>query len=372
MHQLKIKLEGILFDIPLLFFRGGNFLKKFLTILLTFLASLLLTFTFTGNTVKAATQSAINYSISSELPQNQISKKIGYYDLKVTPGQKETIKFKINNNDTNNHTYKVSVNRAETDVNGVIDYNDHGTAPDSDLQYNIEKLVRYPKEVAVNANSSKEVAIDLTAPKGDFSGELLGGIFVQENNQIQNPKKLPKGVTLRNQYNYVLGLQLQQNTDPVKPDLKLVKAFETDNNGQVSVDAEMDNDVPTLEKQVTVDAEVRPQNSQKIVLKTDKQKMSMAPNSDFYYPVNVNTVTGPSKNKRLKPGKYTMYLDVKANNNKNNWNLKRNFTVTNKQVAKINHKNPNRAKDTWIILGIILALIVAAGGVISYYRKNRR
>ncbi|MFC6175907.1 DUF916 and DUF3324 domain-containing protein [Companilactobacillus huachuanensis] len=347
-------------------------MKKYLTIFLTLIASIILVFVFDNRTVEAATPNGVNYSISPELPSNQISKNIGYYDLKVTPGQSETIKFKINNTDTKEHSYKVSVNRAATDINGVIDYNDHGIAPDSDLQYNIEKLVTYPKEVTVAANSSKEVSIKLDAPKGDFSGELLGGIFVQENNQINNDKKLPKGVTLRNQYNYVLGLQLQQNTDAVKPDLKFVKVFETDNNGQISVDGEMDNDVPTLENKVSVDAKVTAQNSSKIILKSDKKAMSMAPNSDFYYPVNVNTVTGPSKNKRLKPGKYTMYLSVKANNGKNHWNLKRNFVVTKKQMAKINHKNPDRAMDLWIILGAILALVVIAGFVIKHYRKNSR
>lgn len=348
-------------------------MKKYLTVLLTLMASILFGFTVNQKTALAETTGGgVNYSISPELPDNQAAKNIGYYDLKVTPGQKETIKFKINNTDDKNHTYKVSINRAATDINGVIDYNDHGVKPDSDLQYDIEKLVTYPKEVAVNAKSSKEVSIELTAPKGDITGELLGGIFVQENNQINNDEKLPKGVTLRNQYNYVLGLQVQTNTNPVKPNVKLVKAFETDNDGQVSVDAKLDNDVPTLEKEVSVDAKVTPLNGSKVLLKSSKEKMSMAPDSYFEYPVNVNTVTGPSKNKRLKPGKYTMYVDVKANNGQNHWNLKRNFTVTNKEIAKINHKNPNRSMDLWIILGVILALLVIAGFVIKRYRKNRK
>ncbi|WP_119326453.1 DUF916 and DUF3324 domain-containing protein [Companilactobacillus musae] len=348
-------------------------MKKYLMILLTVFGSLLLTFTFNQKTVNAATQSPVNYSVSSIPADNQIDKSIGYYDLKVTPGQKETIKFKINNNDNIDHTYKVSVNRAETDTNGVIDYNDHGKLANKDLKYNIEKLVSYPKEVDVSANNSKEVSIQITAPDGKFSGELLGGILVHENGQAQNTGKLPKGVTIRNEYNYVLGLQLQQNTDAVKPDLKLVKAFETNNNGQVSVDAEMDNDVPTLEKKVAVSAKVTPKNSSsKVLLSSSKKNLSMAPDSDFDYPVNVNTVTGPSKNKRLKPGTYTMYLNVKANNGQNAWKLKRNFTVTNKQIAKINKTTPNRSKDIWIILGGIAILVIIAGSVIFAYRKNKK
>lgn len=340
-------------------------------IILTFVAGLLVIFT-SGTTVLAAGKSAVNYSISPELPENQIDKSLGYYDLKVNPGQKETIKFKINNTDTKNHTYKVSVNRARTDINGVIDYNDHGTKPDTSSQYDIENLVTYPKKVTVNANSSKEVTIDISAPSGKFTGELLGGIFVKENNQIDNTGKLPKGITLRNEYNYVLGLQLRQNTDAVKSDIKLDKSFETNNNGQVAVVAEMDNDVPTLEKQVEVSARVTPKNSNKVILKSEKKSMSMAPNSYFNYPINVNTITGPSKNKRLKSGTYTMYLDVRANNNKDKWNLKRNFTVTNKQVAKINNKTPDRSKDVWIILGVIAVLVIAGAIVIRVYRRNKR
>ncbi|WP_057880760.1 DUF916 and DUF3324 domain-containing protein [Companilactobacillus kimchiensis] len=347
-------------------------MKKNLLIFLMFCTSFLLTFMVTENTVNAAAATPVNYSITPEPASNQIDKNISYYDLKVTPGQKETIKFKINNDDINNHTYKVLVNRATTDVNGVIDYNLHNIAPDSDLQDNIEKLATYPQTVAVDARSSKEVAIDLTAPKSEFTGELLGGIFVEENDQVANDSKLPKGVSLKNKYNYVLGLQLQQNTATIKPDLKLVKAFQAVKSGQVYVDAEMDNDVPTIEKNVTVDAKVTPKDSPKIILKADKAKMSMAPNSDFDYPVDVNSVTGANKNKRLKPGTYTMDLSVKANNNKNSWNLKRNFTVTSEQNAKLNKTVPNRSKDIWIILGSIAILIVIAGSVILIYRKNKR
>lgn len=324
---------------------------------------------FSGKTVDAATSSTVNYSVSPIVADNQIDKSIGYYDLKVTPGQKETIKFKINNNDAVDHTYKISVNRAETDQNGVIDYNTHGKKAEKELQYDIEKLVSYPKEVTVSADSSKEVSIQLTAPKGNFSGQLLGGIFVHENGQVQNTGKLPKGVTIKNEYNYVLGLQLQQSTNEVKPDLRLTRAFETNNNGQVSVAAELDNDVPTLERDVSVSARVTPRNSNKVLLSSSKKKMSIAPNTTFDYPTDVNTTIGPSKNKRLKPGTYTMYLNVKANNG--NWNLKRNFTVTNKQMAKINKTTPNRSQDIWIILGGIAVLVIIAGSVIFFYRKNK-
>jgi len=197
-------------------------LKKYILLVLSFCLGIVMLFSLDPDEVIAATAPAtVNYSVSPEAATNQIDKKITYYDLKVTPGQTETIKFKINNADVTDHTYSIAINRATTDVNGVIDYTRSNVKHDADLKYNIEKLVTYPKKISVGAKSSKEVAIKLNMPKGNFSGELLGGILVDEDNQANN--KAPKGVTLKSKYDYVIGLQLQQNTAAVKSDLKLDK-----------------------------------------------------------------------------------------------------------------------------------------------------
>ncbi|CAJ1192675.1 hypothetical protein CCLMGIMDO_CCLMGIMDO_01434 [Companilactobacillus crustorum] len=352
-------------------FSGDKIMKKALTIFIVFYTGILLFLATNFQIAAAAVGPMINYNVAPEVASNQLDKKVGYYDLRVTPGQIETIKFKINNNDTKDHTYKISVNRATTDVNGVIVYNKHNEKPDRDLKYNIENLVTYPKEVSVDAKATKEVSMIIKIPQQKFEGELLGGILIEENNQIENAKPV-KGVSLKNKYDYVLGLQLQQNAESIKPDLKLTKAYQTSDNGQIFVAAEMDNDVPTLEKDVSVKAQVTPENSNKVILKSSKEKMSIAPDSTFEYPVNVNSVTGPNKNKRLKPGRYTMYLDVKANNSQNDWKLKRNFTISKQQNNKLNKKVPDRSKDIWIILGGIGILIVVAGSVIYAYRKNKR
>lgn len=321
--------------------------------------------------VQAATPVAVNYSLSPEQANNQADPKVGYYDLKVKPGQKETIKFKINNLDTQTHTYNIAVNRATTDINGVIVYNQHNVKKDRDLKYNIENLVSYPKTATVNAKTSKEISVKINAPESGFKGELLGGILVDENNQ-SNVTKAAKGVTLKNKYDYVLGLQLQESTNPTKSDLKLINDFQTSDQGQIYIAAEMDNDVPKLEKNVDVSAKITPKNSSKVILKSSKNNMSIAPDSDFDYPVDVNTVGGRSRNNRLKPGTYTMHLNVKANNGKNLWNLKRNFVITRKENKQINKKTPNRSKDIWIILVSIIILIVIAGSVIFIYRRKQR
>ena len=133
----------------------------------------------------------------------------------------------------------------------------------------------------------------------------------------------------------------------------------------------MDNDVPKLEKNVSISARVTPINSNKTILSANKKNMSLAPDSNFDYPVDVNTTTGAKRNNRLKPGTYMMYLNAKANNGQNLWNFKRKFTISKVQSKHVNKVAPNNTNTKWVVIGIVAALIAVAGGVIWYYRKNK-
>ncbi|WP_334333267.1 DUF916 and DUF3324 domain-containing protein [Companilactobacillus sp. HBUAS59544] len=346
-------------------------MKKYFKTFMICLAGILGLVFFNTLDVKAAqtpAQPVINYSVTPIQSQYQFDKKVTYFDLKVTPNQKLSVSFKINNNDTKTHTYTVMINRASTDTNGVIAYNDSKVEPDKSLKYDIQKLVSYPKKVSVGPKTSKEVTVNINAPSGTFNGVVLGGILVEQDDQVN--KKNPKGVTIKNKYNYVLGLQLLQNTKPVKANLKFIKAYETTKNGQVFVNALLDNDVPRIESGVQINSKVTDSN-QKVVLQSKRANMDLAPNSYFNYPVNINTVVGTNKNKRLKPGTYQMTLNIKANNGKDIWNLQRKFTVTSQETKAINKKTPVDRGSKDLIIGIIAGLVVISGLVIWYYRKHK-
>ena len=64
-------------------------------------------FQFLNTPVQAAVTPTVNYSVSPESATNQIDKKVGYFDLKVSPNQKENIKFKINSYFINSLYYKL-------------------------------------------------------------------------------------------------------------------------------------------------------------------------------------------------------------------------------------------------------------------------
>lgn len=358
------------FVTSLLFLERDVLLKKYLWTPIFLWISIIAILGCNGEKVKAATNPPVSYNVMPELSSNQINKKVGYFDLKIAPNQKEQIKFKINNNDTKKHSYTISINRSATDKNGVIIYNKHNVKPDNDLKCNIEKLVTYPKHISLAPKTSSEVTVNVTGPSKRFDGVLLGGIFIMENNQVSN-KTTKKGVTLKNEYSYVLGLQLQNNEKNIQPDLKFVKASEASENGQVYVDAKIDNDVPKVEQKFNVAAKVTPLNSKKVILRSEKENVSMAPDSYFDYPINVNTVTGSKKSNRLRPGKYMVYLNIKDNGSQNIWRLQRKMTISRAQTRRINKKTPVNNNKKLIIL-IIAILVIIAGLVIWYYRKNRK
>ncbi|AKP66261.1 DUF916 and DUF3324 domain-containing protein [Companilactobacillus ginsenosidimutans] len=301
------------------------------------------------------------YTVQAEIPDNQINKQVSFFDLKVRPGTSQDLKIKINNTDSKDHSYVVEVNRATTNNNGIVDYSQHGLKPDSSLQLDIESIFPAPEKVTVPANSTKEVTLKMNVPHSNFKGMVLGGIRVMQENQVKKPKIIPgQKLSVQNQFAYILGLQIQRNTDTVKPDLKLTKAHVSKYNGQVDVAAQLQNDTPTLINEGEVKASITDQNGSTKIIEADKKNLTIAPNSNFNLPVN-------TANQSLKPGKYTMRIAANGDNKTQKWNLAKNFTITpseSKKLKKVAAQAPvSRTQPNYrliVTLAVIAALAIIA------------
>lgn len=330
--------------------------KIFLPIALVF--SALFVFLVTGTTsVKADT---LNYTVGADLPDNQIEKSGAYFDLKVTPGQSQDLTIKINNKDNESHHYEVSVNRGLTNNNGIIDYGTHGSPDKDELKYNIESLVTSPQDVVVDANSTKLVTVHLDSPKDNFSGVILGGIRVQEITSAPKTKK--KGININNEYAYVIGLELKQNEDKIKPKIQLGDISEKQFNNYNYVAANLINPTPSIIDNISVNATVKDMKG-KQVYSQKKSKLSMAPNSDFDYLIG-------SPSQTLKSGTYELVLDAKSGTT--SWHFDRKFTITTetaKKLAKtsvVKNSGPN-----YLLIAFIIAILLVMILVILEYRKRR-
>lgn len=324
-------------------------------------------------TSQAATPTkTAGYTVKAEIPDNQINKNVNFFDLKVTPGSTQDLKIQITNNDSQDHQYAVGVNQAVTNNNGIVDYSEHGLKKDASLKYDIESMFGKPQEVTVPANSTKEVTLKMTTPNAKFKGMILGGIRVIQLKQTTGQKANPGQVLkLKNQYAYVLAVQIQQNTDAVKPNLKLVKGLATNENSREVVAAQLQNNTPTLINQAEVKTEITPEDGSNIVLKSDKKNLTFAPNSTFDLGVN-------AMDQSLKAGKYTMRINAKGDNNTQAWSMKKNFVITKaeanelKQSAKTSPAAVASRPNYKLIVGLsILGAILIIALLIWNFKLQR-
>lgn len=324
----------------------------------------LIGFFFGGNQVKAE---SLNFSVSAVQPDNQIDKDITYFDLLVKPNEGQDLTIKIQNNDSKTHKYRVSINRAGTNRNGVIDYSTHGVKPDKSLntKYNIETLVPAPTTVEVPANTTQDYTFHLNVPKEAFNGVILGGVRVQ---RVENNSKKQKGVSIRNQFAYVIGLQLHSNEDYVAPNMKLLNVKAKQYNARNYVTANLQNTKPTIMHQLKINAKVNTKGTKDKVMDVKKDSMTMAPNSNFDFPISAN-------GKALKAGKYTLVLDAYAEKGRYHWHFTKDFVITDKTANKLN-KSAVDTQDSpnyfiWIVIAILVVIALLA--VIIYLnQKNQK
>ncbi|APX73189.1 DUF916 and DUF3324 domain-containing protein [Companilactobacillus allii] len=335
-------------------------LKKIFLPMILGLVSIFLLFTVGSTSVKADT---LNYTVGADLPDNQIEKSGSYFNLKVTPGQSQDLTIKITNKDTTSHQYEVSINRGLTNQNGIIDYGTHGSEEKDGLEYNIESLVDDPQNVTVDGNSTKLVTLHLNAPKQAFSGIILGGIRVKElTSTSKNSSK--KGLTINNQYAYVIGLELRQNSDKIKPKLQLGDISEKQYNYYNYVSANLINPTPSIIDNLSINATVK-NTKGKNVYTQNKTNLSMAPNSDFGYLIG-------SPKQTLKAGNYELVMDAKSGSTI--WHFDRKFTITTATAKKLEKTTvaPKSSGPNYLLIAFIIAILLIMILVIFVYHKKYR
>ncbi|WP_164507416.1 DUF916 and DUF3324 domain-containing protein [Lacticaseibacillus songhuajiangensis] len=297
----------------------------------------------------------LTYSVSAQLPSNQMTNKVTYFVLKVKPDQKQNLTIAIQNKDSKSHKYRVSVNRATTNVNGVIDYSKHGTKKASSLALDIETMLPKPTTVTVPAKTSQAFSLPMTVPTKSFVGTVLGGIRVMEVDNT-SAKKQQKGVSLTNRYAYVIGLQAQEqdSISGIAPNMILHSVKPTQLNYRNYISVNVENTAPIIMTKLQMDAKIYKRGTKTVVMKVNKKDMGIAPNSDFAFPVSAN-------NKPLQAGKYTLDLNAWAVNKKYHWHFTKNFVIKRDVANKLNKSavDQKKPKTNWLMwLLIALAILI--------------
>ncbi|UIF28959.1 DUF916 and DUF3324 domain-containing protein [Levilactobacillus brevis] len=315
-------------------------------------------------TARAAKTTANNvgYSVRPILPANQMSKRISYFDLRAKPGQTQRLQVVVDNTSNRSQKFRVSVNQAVTNDNGVIDYSQLKPQRDSSLKVGITDIFgkHATQTITIPANAQKRVTVSYTLPAKKFRGIILGGVYVAQL-QPKSAQSTSK-IMIRNMFAYAIGVSIQEGAT-VKPDLKLNQVTATQINARNFVAANLQNFQPGLLQHLTVNARVTQVGNDQTVISQKQAQMGMAPNSNFDFGI-------PWGNQQLKAGTYTLYLTAKSGDQQ--WRFVRNFTINAPTIKRLNRHALTPTRPNYLLYLALLLLIAILLAIIGYLIYRNR
>ncbi|AQP53422.1 cell surface protein [Vagococcus penaei] len=339
-------------------------------------------FMFKGTTSYA---SEFNFAVHPVIPTNQVDKNKTYFDLKMDPGQKQTVDVQLKNDTDKEIIVEATIDSATTNLNGVVEYGQNQIKPDDSLKYNIADYAKITKDIKIPAKDVIKVPVELTMPTDKYDGVMAGGITFKEKKTDDSPQSKDKGLAIKNEYSYVIALLMRQNENTVEPDLKLLNASAGQVNARNVINVQLQNPVARYINQLKLTGEIIKKGDDKVKYIIDAESLQMAPNSSFNYPVSLD-------GKRLEPGDYQLKLTAYGNKsadgkNKvanakgeelkflNKWDFEKEFSISGEVAKKYNEKDvsieeTNHTPIYWII-GLLL-LIIALLLLFLLWKKKKK
>ncbi len=318
--------------------------------------------------------SEFNFAVTPLPSEHQIDKEKTYFDLLLAPSQTTELKATLRNDTEKEVKVDVSVNNATTNSNVIVEYGENALKKDKSLAYDLKEHVHYPESVVLKPKSEQTVPFRVDMPNKSFDGVIAGGItFKEEPATEEKTTKSTQGLSIENDYSYVVALLMRQNQKKVVPNLVLHEVKPSQINARNVILAALQNDQKTYINQVALSAKVTKKGSDKVLYQEEKENLQIAPNSSFSLPVSL-------KKQALKPGVYHMSLSVSGNKDgsdpakfENHWTFERDFRIDGDTAKELNEKDVTLKPDyTWLYILIGFFLLLASVLIILFIRRNKQ
>jgi hypothetical protein len=349
---------------------------------------------FIGNLSASASQ--FNFAVEAVLPDNQVDKKVSYFDLLMTPGQAQTVQVKLSNSTDKDVTVEIGGSSATTNVNGAVEYSPTDIKTDKSLKYNITDFITLPKEVVLKPKTTQALDVQVTMPEEQFTGVIAGGLtFKQKSSETNSSQNDAKGVSIKNEYSFVIALLMRQEPTIVAPNLQLNDIYANQLNYRNVISANLQNPTMGYLNRMNVDAKITGITDKNTSFVIQKDMMQMAPNTNFDFPIPVSKQGILEENQYsepLKPGKYHLSMIVHGQEDPNGvytakdstgkdikyayeWKFEKDFEITGEEAKKLNEKDVTIKKDNswiyWLIGALILLIILGFLFFILWKRRQK-
>lgn len=311
------------------------------------------------------------FSYDLIFPKNQQNRKLGYYDLLVKKGEQQTVQLKLNNKSDKAMKIAVSLNSAKTNSNGIIEYGVNELKNDKSLNYDFSAIVKAPKEVLLEPQSSKTIDLVITPPKEAFEGYIAGGIRLQPINSEEDPSD--EATMIKNEFAYIIGMLLSEsNIEKIIPELELNEVFYKLENAEDNLYIDLSNTKPIFIEKLETVITVRDERTNNTIFETEKSDMKMAPNTKMILKIPLKF---PLYDKKIDAGDYL--VDVQFTEKSGlKWSWSKKINVKNHSDGRIgstksDDDNSNSLKNVFIV---IIAVFIVVGVVVGgyFYMRMRK
>lgn len=310
----------------------------------------------------------VGYSVSAKIPKNQINKQNSFFDLKMKPGQTQTIQVKVYNVTNSDIKVRTAIRTAWTNSAGTVEYVTPGKSYDSSLKHKMSDITKIQgkKTLTIPAGSSRIVTAKITMPNDSSEGVILGGwYFKRVDSKVTGTVKGEN--TIKDEYTYVIGMKYTEGKVP-NPNMKLGKVAAGMSDYNRGVIADLRNPTAVIIPKLKVTSTITDRDGGKVVNKNTKENVMMAPNTGYNYPMLYGKTA-------LKAGNYHLHLVAK--NSDHEWVFDRDFTITQAQANKYNNDSvESPGISIWLLIALgalgMLILILLILLIIYLIRRRRR
>lgn len=295
-------------------------------------------------------------------PDNQIEGK-GALNLKMAPGQQQTVTATITNTSDRDLTLELSLNGARTNGNGGLEYGPSEFKEDQSMAYDLPDLVKVPGEIVVAKNSSKEIPLAIQMPEVAFEGIVTGGLQMMEK---EEKRAVATETGIINTVAYLFGVTLQNSEAELVPELALYQAYPEQANYRNAVFLDIGNRTAMKIEGLMVDVEVTKAGKEDVLYESKKNNMEMAPNSLMSYPVSLS-------GEKMVAGKYLANVFASAHGKE--WQWEKEFTITKEQADQFNQQDVSIVQErglNWkLVVSIVFVLLFVMVSVYGLIKKRQ-
>lgn len=311
------------------------------------------------------TKPTTTYSVTPIVSEHQRKDTFGYFDMDWTPGQEGEIGLTIENPADEDKEYTINVNKALTNMNGALVYDDDsqnkkGTAPA------VESLFSFPETVKVKAHDKTTVRTKYKLPDENIVGTKMAGVLVSEKGAAAD-----SGVGMT--YNFAFPIILRGDKQP-PVDIKFgdFKFIHDKKTGLDNLVTPFTNKNENYIRHGKVDVSLK-DKSGKEVFGYNLDDVIFSPETEIPFTTNPTDIAA---------GKYT--VELKVHDGDKEWTKSGEVEVEevdNSVNTEIGKTRGGGSKDSEvsdkrssqnIVIGVLAAAVIALGAALGLVSKKKK